>query len=304
MTHDRRIDLHMHSQHSDDGELAPETLVRMARDAGLACVALPDHNDASGNDSFLAAARDAGLAAVPGVELDCGLDGTGLHVLGYFIDHADPRYAALRADVLGQKIADSGRRMDGARALGIVFDEVRIRELSPDGVVTAETIAEAAMENPANDGNPVLLPYRAGGVRSDNPLLNFYWDYYAPGKVCHTHIRYMTLAEAVELITGTGGVPVLAHPGQSLRGRENLIDAIADHGVRGVEAYSSYHTAEQRGHWLREAERLGLFPVCGSDFHGKVKPAITLGRHGAEGKEAGILKALFASCGKIADCGH
>ena len=83
-----RIDLHMHSAFSDDGEIAPGTLAAMAAESGLDCVALCDHNVADGNGAFLDAARSAGLAAIPGVELDCAFENVGLHVLGYFIDYA------------------------------------------------------------------------------------------------------------------------------------------------------------------------------------------------------------------------
>ena len=108
----------------------------------------------------------------------------------------------------------------------------------------------------------------------------------------------MPLTDAVRLVADTGGVPVLAHPGQSLRGRENLVDAVVEHGILGIEAYSSYHSHDQRAHWLGEAERLGLFVTCGSDFHGKTKPAIRLGRHGAEEKGREIAAALFDAAGK------
>lgn len=275
------FDLHMHSSHSDDGEIAPETLVALAKAAGLRCIALTDHDVADGNAAFVAAALAAGITAVPGIEIDCEHDGTGLHVLGYFIDYTDARYAALRDDVLEKKRSVAGRRVELIRALGIALDDGDLARHSQFGIATGEAIAEAALENPANGGNALLAPFRAGGARSDNPLVNFYWDLCAPGKPGYVHIRYMSLAEAVKLIKDTGGVAVLAHPGQSLRGAEGLVDGIAAAGVRGVEAYSSYHTPEQCAYWAKEAGRLGMFVTCGSDFHGKIKPAIRMGGHGA-----------------------
>lgn len=295
MTDNRRIDLHTHSSFSDDGELAPSAIIALAKDAGLDCVALSDHNSTAGVGEFLDAAGRAGIEAVPAVEIDCQLDGTGLHILGYFIDHADKRYAALDGEILDKKRGVSARRVESIRETGFVMDDARLAELSYKGIATGEAIAEAALEHPSNAGNPLLAPFREGGARSDNPFVNFYWDFCAPGKVGYVHIEYMSLAEAVALIRDTGGVPVIAHPGQSLKGCEGLIDAVIAHGVRGVEAYSNYHTREQAARWRGEAERLGVFATSGSDFHGRVKPAIFLGGHGAEEKGGEIAAALFAA---------
>ncbi len=271
-------DLHMHSVLSDDGEFAPAALARMAAKAGLRTIALCDHNIAAGNAEFLAAAQEEGLTALPGIELDCCLNGAWLHLLGYGIDFRDPRYAALREDIDRKRAAASPVRVAKIRALGIVVDDARLAARAPaDGIPTGETVGEAALEDPANEDNPLLLPFREGGTRATNPLVSFYWDFCSPGKPAYAHIEYMTLAEAVHLVTSTGGMPVLAHPAQSLRGKENLLDAVAACGIRGIEVHSSYHTPEDTAYWIREAERLALVPTRGSDFHGKIKPAITLG---------------------------
>lgn len=293
-----RVDLHMHSGFSDDADIPPATLAAMAARNGLSCVALCDHNAADGNGPFLEAARKAGLTAIPGIEIDCDFEGNDLHLLGYFIEYADARFAALRDAVRERKRAVRGRCLAAIRGLGIVLDDARLDALSRDGGVTGEAIAKVALGDPANDGHPLLEPFRPGGARADNPLVNFYWDICAKGKAAHVHIDHMPLGEAARLIAETGGTAVLAHPGQSLPGREGLIDAIVRQGVRGVEAYSSYHSPAQRAFWLREAERLQLLVACGSDFHGETKPAINMGDHGAEGREREIAEALFAAAGK------
>ena len=38
---------------------------------------------------------------------------------------------------------------------------------------------------------------------------------------------------------------MLAHPGNSLKGRMELLEDIVNLGIQGIEAYSSYHTPEQ-----------------------------------------------------------
>ena len=45
-----KIDLHMHSIYSCDGEYTPETLVSIADNAGLKAIAITDHNTTMGVD--------------------------------------------------------------------------------------------------------------------------------------------------------------------------------------------------------------------------------------------------------------
>lgn len=287
------IDLHMHSNHSDDGEFAPERLVVMAREAGLDTVAVTDHNHASAVGAALAAGRELGVEVIPGIELSCRFNGFGLHVLGYYIDHEDARYQELTADLERREAEAGRRRLELVRGLGLHIDAEKIAATG-QSVITGELLAETALADPANAGNPLLSPYRAGGARSDNPFVNFYWDNCSEGKPAYAHVEHQPLASAVALIVDTGGVPVLAHPGANLKGREGLLADIAAVGVKGVEAYSSYHSPEQVVFWRGEAKRLGLFVTCGSDFHGKTKPAVKMGRHGCD-HEGDVLAALTKS---------
>ncbi len=285
------IDLHMHSSHSLDGEIPPETLVAMAAAAGMAAVAVADHNRSSAVPAAVRAGRGAGVEVIPAIELDCRRGDVPLHVLGYFIDAEDPAYADLWREVEKRERAASEEKIELARRLGLSLDREAVLAASPGGIVTAETIAEVALADPANRANPLLSPFFPGGARSDNPFVNFYWDHCSPGKPAHVRVERITFGQAVELITGTGGVPVLAHPGMNLKGRPELLADLAAEGVKGVEAYSSYHSPEACREWAARARALGLAVTCGSDFHGKTKPAIRIGGHGA-GDGGGLLDEL------------
>lgn len=52
-----KIDLHMHSIYSCDGEYTPETLVSIADNAGLKAIAITDHNTTMGVDEGIEAGR-------------------------------------------------------------------------------------------------------------------------------------------------------------------------------------------------------------------------------------------------------
>lgn len=279
------VDLHIHSGHSSDGEFAPEELVAMAERDGVSVLAIADHNLTTAVQPAIDAARGGGVEVIPAVELDCQHNGLPIHVLGYFINHLDGRYAELWEDVERQEVAASERRMRGVRDLGIVLDEKAVLAHSRGGIVTGEIMAELALADPANRDNPLLDPYRPGGGRDDNPFVNFHWDFCAKGKPAYVEIRFMSLAEAVALVTGTGGVPVLAHPKMVIGHCPEVLPELAGLGIKGLEAYSGYHSEKECADWRRAGEELGLVITCGSDFHGKTKPVIRLGGHGAPDAE-------------------
>ena len=66
-----RYDLHIHSCLSPcgDRDMTPNNIVNMALLAGLDMIALTDHNSCKNCPAFLRVAEQAGLVALPGMEL-------------------------------------------------------------------------------------------------------------------------------------------------------------------------------------------------------------------------------------------
>ena len=139
--------------------------------------------------------------------------------------------------------------------------------------------AEVLLVMPEYANHPLLKPYRPGGERSDNPYVNFYWDYYSQGKPCYAKIDYPAMEEIVDMIHQNHGVAVLAHPGVNLKGKEFLLDNILNLGIDGIEAFSSYHNPKQAEYYYQTAQEKKIFVTCGSDYHGKTKPSIGIGQH-------------------------
>lgn len=96
-----------------------------------------------------------------------------------------------------------------------------------------------------------------------------------------------------------GRVAVLAHPGNNIHEDTALLHGIVEQGVRGIEAYSSYHSPEQVTFYVQQAEMLSVAVSCGSDFHGKIKPGITLGGFNCGGQEAELLRGLQEALQKL-----
>lgn len=273
-----KMDLHMHSYMSDDGEYAPAELMMMCKDAGLDIVALADHNTVEGVAEAKQFAMAQGLQYIPAIELDCVVNGVNLHVLGYGINEQDPAFPALTMNLRKQEQKASGVLLEKAKQLGLYLDEEKAYALSHHGCITGEIIAEVALEDERN--HTFLKEYLPNGSRSDNPFVNFYWDYCSQGKPCYVEINYISLREAVHLIQNAGGIAILAHPGNNTKENIALLDEIFTYDVKGMEVYSSYHTLEQIKFYEAYAKEHSLLMTAGSDFHGKTKPAISLGATG------------------------
>ena len=273
------IDLHMHSMYSDDGEYTPTQLVDMCHEAGVKIMAIADHNWVKANEEAKKHADELGMTYIPAIEIDCTYKGVNLHVLGYGIDNQEV-FNQLGEDIEKQEIACSMKKLELTNALGFDLKKEQLDALSTNGVYTGEMFGEALLNDSRYDDHELLKPYRQGGERSDNPYVNFYWDYYAQGKPCYTEIHFPTLEETIQLIHQHGGVALLAHPGNNLKGQFELFDEMVTLGLDGVECFSSYHTTETNEYFYNKAKELNVLYTCGSDFHGKTKPSIHLGENG------------------------
>jgi len=273
-----KINCHMHSSISNDGTYSPEVLTEMCHVAKLKIFAIADHNSTRAYSIAKPIADKLGMRLIPAVELDCHIDGVNLHILGYGINPEDPAFYAYEEEIITQERNSSKFVVQKIRDLGIILDDQELEKIAIQGVITGEMIAEVALHDQRNDDNEDLLPYRIKGSRSDNPYVNFYWDYCAQGKVAYYPIRFKTIDEIVKMIHDANGFAVLAHPGNNIMKDVDLFNKIIDKGVIGVEVYSSYHSEDVTLHYHKLALEKDLMMTLGSDFHGKTKPSIHLGK--------------------------
>lgn len=271
------IDLHMHSLYSDDGEYTPTQLVEMCHEKGIHIMAIADHNSVKAIDEAMMKAKEFNIKYIPAVEIDCTYKTINLHVVGYGIDYHHQDFINLEENVLKQELACSMKKIELTRALGFDIEKTDLDQLSDNGVYTGEMFAEVLLNKEEYKEHELLKPYRQGGERSDNPYVNFYWDYYAQGKPCYTEIVYPSLKEIIDLIHCHGGKAVLAHPGNNLKGQFEVFDDMMKLGYDGVECFSNYHTVQTVDYFYKKGQEYKIMTTCGSDFHGKTKPSIELG---------------------------
>lgn len=271
-------DLHIHSNYSNDGEFTVAELIEKCKYCQINTFSITDHNSVRPNKEAQELAKREGMNYIPGIEIDCIYEGINLHVLGYNIEWQLAAFSELEEEV-SAKILDSFDKMiENIQALGFKIDKEAVLNHANGILPSAELIAEVMLNNEKYH-TLLLKPYMKGGERSDMPYINFYLDYFAQGKPAFVPVKYINYAEAINLIKNAGGIPVVAHPGLNLKGKEYMAGELLNNGALGLEVFNNYHTAEQIDYFAGLVQQTGKLMTCGSDFHGKTKPLIDIGAY-------------------------
>jgi hypothetical protein len=272
-----QADLHMHSRFSLDGELEVEDIVSACKKNDLFTISITDHNLVKAIPAALKYGALSGIHVIPGIEIDCRYNGIDLHVLGYNINWTSSDFSVLEESIRSSIMAQFPVMIEKLSGEGIEvsLDEVLLK--AGDNLPSGELIAEVLLGNPEYSGIRKLDPYRTGGQRSDMPYINFYHDFFAQGRPAYVKIDFMEFHETIALIRRNQGVPVIAHPGLNLKGREEVVMDLLDNGAEGLEVFNNYHTRDQISYFARTARERKVLMTCGSDFHGKTKPLIKPG---------------------------
>ena len=254
------IDLHSHTNESD-GTCSPDELIAEAVRAGVTTLGITDHDTFKGHDLAQPAAREAGIELICGIELSTKLHGHSVHLLGYFL--CTDTLGEFRTWILDQQAA---RRDRNIRLVA------RLQELGFD--ITLEE-AEARGRGMTARPHFAQIMLEKGYVTSYRQAFDEYLDESAKGYV---YRREPQFAEGVAIVRKAGGIASLAHPVRVKGDVPELMPELCDAGLNAIEAYHSDHSAADTELYLGLAKRYGLLVTGGSDFHGSVKPGVTLGR--------------------------
>lgn len=256
------FDLQAHSTRSD-GALEPAAVVSAAATAGVALLALTDHDTVDGVGEALAAADAHAITVVPAVEISTVDElGEDFHVLGYRIDHTDAGLAERLTEWRADRAARIDRMAGKLSDLGLPPERTEIEARRAAGLpVGRPHLATAAIA-----ANRERL--QADGLAECSAFLE---AYLCSGGAAYSRRTTPTVPEAIEAIHAAGGVAVWAHPFWDLARDEQVCAALqrfSAHGLDGVEAFYTTHSAAQTRLLHAQAERLDLLTTGSADFHG------------------------------------
>jgi 3',5'-nucleoside bisphosphate phosphatase len=262
----RKSEIHMHSTFSD-GEFTPTELVRIAKTNGVSILSLTDHDTFEGIEEFIHAAKGTGISAFPGIEITVQYRDFSIHLLGYF-----KTLESIEPELLEKVAAMSEKRERRMQEMVACINDVVPERFR--GKILFENVRKAA-EGVLARPHLAREMVRLGIVSSTGQAFERYLVEY------NVERQNLDAKTAIALIRRSGGIPVVAHPGErtySLHnpgmGREYedvpaQVEELKSFGLMGLECLYPYHEKIQKVEFYTElANRFGLIVTGSRDFHG------------------------------------
>jgi 3',5'-nucleoside bisphosphate phosphatase len=261
------VDLHAHTLASDGGD-RPEELVAAAAAAGVAVLAVTDHDTVAGVAEARTVGERLGVEVLAGCELTATVGNRVVHVLLYGEGLLEPDLAAA---------VELVRRGRHERNLAI---GERLERLCGVGYDDAVRVAGASALSRAHFARALVARGAVGDVAEA------FDRYLSSGRPAYVPAPGVSVTDAVALAAKAGGVAVLAHPGRlAADERDRVLAEALEAGIDGVEVWHSQHDAELRRALATLADRRDLLATGGSDYHGRFKPGVRVGT-GSDGNVA------------------
>lgn len=258
---EKYIDLHTHSLMSD-GSMTPAEVVREAKKAGLAAIALSDHDTVDGIREAISEGEKIGVEVVPAIEFSVQSE-TETHILGYYIDIDNPLLKKALESVIELRRFRNRETCRKLNELGFDITLDDVRAIAPNDFIGRAHFAKVLADK--------------GYTKSVKEGFSLYLE---NGKYAYCGKQSLTDEEAVRLIKACGGVACVAHLHLTKKSdgelREFLI-RLKECGLDGIEGYYTEYTPEMQEKYQALAKELGLILSGGTDFHAKMKPHIAIG---------------------------
>lgn len=276
-----KIDLHVHTRASVDGELSGEELIRLALKENVSTLAVTDHDTLEEVKETMEWGKRLGVEVIPGTEVFCQHKSKLVHILAYFIDLDDSPVSGIIKKVND----DRDRWVDAEIALlkknGLYMKKEDVYDFSKETTPAPSALSYAVFEDRRNDKHPIIVEYKK---KYPNPVLEFALNYLVFGKAFFAPNYIPETKEFIAAVHQSGGVAILAHPGYTQMKVDfintEFVDELVKQGLSGVEAFYTTHSEEETKRYLNYCQKKQLIVTSGSDFHGKFKPTIQLGQLG------------------------
>jgi len=260
-----RGDLHCHSSCSD-GSLKPLKLLALAIEKGLQGLSITDHDTiAAYTPDLFETAKQANIQLLPGVEFSTVFQNTSIHVLGYGFDLKNSVIAALCE-------RHRKRRINRYRAILQLLHEHHMP------ITEEELLATAAAMAPSDQSTTIGRPHIAQAMLKRHYVESIheaFKRYLGDGCSCYVQGDYVSPEETIEIIHQAGGVAIIAHP--HIIKNPSVLSQLLKLNFDGIECYYSRFSEKDHKRWVKIAQHHHWLITGGSDFHGDIKPLISLG---------------------------
>ena len=257
----RMIDLHVHTTASD-GTFTPSDVVLLAKKAGLAAMAITDHDTVGGIEEAVNKAKEENLELIPGIEFSVG-NTENIHIIGLYIDHKNDELVNVVDVMKKYRYKRNQKLIDNIRKEGFDISYEKISEFMDTNNVGRLHIAHYMQKN---------------GMTND--YRKAFKKYLIPGTKTYVTMKNISEEQGIQAIIKSGGIPVLAHINylkQNEIETEKTVKRLMGYGLRGIEVFYSGYDKSTENIAHRICEKFNLIKSGGTDFHGTRRPGVYLG---------------------------
>lgn len=256
---DFRADLHCHSTFSD-GTCTPKELIDLAIKSGLKGLSITDHDTTQAYADALAYAEELQFDLLPGIEFSASYEGESVHVLGYAFTPFHPKILDLCIQHHHRRKFRNQEILERLASLGIPL--------------TLENVADASASKLETIGRPHIANalVKKGYAAS---IKDAFRQFLGEGKAAYAKGAAISVEETLATLHAANGLAIIAHPHliENAKLRNKLFDMNFD-GLEGY--YGSFHRDENE-RWVKIGQKRNWLITGGSDYHGDIKPNVTLG---------------------------
>lgn len=258
-----KADLHVHTDISD-GSFGIWEVIERAKEKKLTHLAIVNHDTVKGIDEAIRLGDEKGIKVIPGVEVSAYdyENNKKVHILGYNFNINGRFIEQLCRETRERRNRCSLWQVELLRNHGYKISLKKILYYARNSeVIYKQHIMQELIDKGYTDK-----------IYSD-----LYYKLFKNNGICSGQIVYVDVYKAIEAIMKDGGIPVLAHPGQT--NSYEIIGKLVKSGLKGIELYHNSHTAEDKNYIKRLASKYNLFETGGSDFHGAYGEGVELGSY-------------------------
>jgi predicted metal-dependent phosphoesterase TrpH len=254
------IDLQLHSTYSD-GYYSPTEVVKIIKKYNIKVASLTDHNTVSGLHEFAGACENAGIKAIPGLELYVRDGGSRFNLLWYNFDPANPALHDLLRDSQIRRRRSIRLILNKLVEKGFKFEVNKTLDKYNHYVPINHIISELTL----NKGNYRLIQKE---LNSKNPreekIIKHYFKNKEYGFLRETYIGFDKI---IFLKKKIGGQLILCHPAKYGQLKREKIERLHKRGMDGIEVMSPHHPYGATMFLQQLAHDYDLIETGGSDFH-------------------------------------
>lgn len=243
-------DMHLHTLMSDGIDSA-DTVIQKCIDKGLDVISITDHDLGPDISYMEELQRKYPIKLIIGMECGskCEKHRKHAHILGYGIKNF-AKLNKIMAPVLERRHANSVNTIHKLQKMGYPITVEEVASIPAGKIIYRQHI--------------IYTLYKKGII--EEMWGEWYHKMYKNSGPFVFQNEYPEPAEITALIRESGGVPVLAHPGQ----QQNfcLVPELKAAGLQGIELIHPSNSEADQQKVLEYAEAYQLICTGGSDYHG------------------------------------